>query len=78
MNWASATPEKQKVGAAPRGAVGPASAAGLTLTACPPHAGPPGQTPMSDRLQATLILLTQLPTTDLDEHGQRWNCQVAA
>ena len=41
-------------------------------------AGPPGQTPMSDRLQATLILLTQLLTTDLDEHGQRWNCQVAA
>jgi len=60
------------------GAVGPASAAGLTLTARPPHAGPPGQTPMSDRLRATPILLTQLLTTDLDEHGQRGNCQVAA
>ena len=60
------------------GAVGPASAAGLTLTARPPHAGPRRQTPMSDRLQATPILLTQLLTTDLDEHGQRWNCQVAA
>jgi hypothetical protein len=37
-------PEKQKVGAAPLGAVGPASAAGLTLAARPPHAGPSGQT----------------------------------
>ena len=35
-------PEKRKVGAAPHGAVGPASAAGLTLAARPPHAGPPG------------------------------------
>jgi hypothetical protein len=36
-------PEKQKVGAASRGAVGPASAAGLTLAARPPHNGPSRQ-----------------------------------
>jgi hypothetical protein len=35
-------PEKRKVGAVPHGAVGPASAAGLTLAARPPHAWPPG------------------------------------
>ena len=35
-------PEKQKVGAAPQGAVGPVSAAGLTLAAHLPRAGPPG------------------------------------
>ncbi len=69
--------EKRKVGAAPHGAVGPASAAGLTLAARPPHAGPLGQAPMSDRPQATPILLTRLLTTNLDERGQGWNCPVA-
>ena len=67
--------EKQKVGAAPQGAVGPASAAGLTLAARPPHTGPPGRG-MSDRLQATPILLTQLLTTNLDERGRGWNRNV--
>jgi len=56
--------------------VGPTSAAGLTLAARPPHAGPPGQAPMSDRRQATPILLTQLLTTNLDERGRGWNCHV--
>src|SRR5262249_36537366 len=70
-------PEKRKVGAAPHGAVGPASAASLTLAARPPHAGPPDQTPMLDRLQAPPILLTQLLTTNLDECGRGWNCPVA-
>src|SRR5437016_3048748 len=68
-------PEKRKVGAAPHDAVGPAPAAGLTLAVRPPHAGPPGQA-MSDRLQMTPILLTQLLTTNLDERGRDWNCPV--
>jgi hypothetical protein len=58
----------------PHGAVDPASAAGLTLAARPPYAGPPGQAPMSDRLQAMPILLTRLLTTNLDERGRGWNC----
>lgn len=61
--------QRVKFGAAPRGAVGPALASGLALAARPPHVGPPGLAP---------ILLTRLLTTDLDEHEQRWNCQVAA
>ena len=39
--------QEVKIGAAPRGAVGPASAAGLTLAARPPHAGPSEQERMS-------------------------------
>jgi len=31
---------------------------------------------MSDRPRATPIVLTQLLTTNLDEHGRGWNCHV--
>jgi hypothetical protein len=31
---------------------------------------------MSDRPKATPIVLTQLLTTNLDEHGRGWNCRV--
>jgi hypothetical protein len=77
QDHASSLHPEGKIGAAPRGAVGPASAGGLGLDSPPAARRAIGKARVGSAPEVRGILLTRLLTTGLDKGGRRWNCPVA-